>query len=146
MKACRALDKPDVPLIISSVKFAINIILDLIIISKFHVGSVTPTVNMQAGISLACNLTSAFAGLAYFVYTTSISSKSAVHSDNSNRTTSPSLPALITLAKPGAIFFSESAIRNALYLWLVHGIVSLGSDYATAWGVFSTIRWGLISK
>jgi hypothetical protein len=27
--------------------------------------------------------------------------------------------------------------------WLVRGIVGLGSDYATAWGVFSTIRWGL---
>ncbi|KAH6868094.1 hypothetical protein BKA58DRAFT_316802 [Alternaria rosae] len=140
----RALDKPDVPLIISSVKFAINIILDLIIISKFHVGSITPTVNMQAGISLACNLTSAFAGLAYFVYTTSVSSKSPVHSDTSSHGTAPSLPALVTLARPGAIFFSESAIRNALYLWLVHGIVGLGSDYATAWGVFSTIRWGLI--
>jgi Na+-driven multidrug efflux pump len=140
----RALDKPDVPLIISSVKFAVNIILDLIIISKFHVGSITPTVNMQAGISLACNLTSAFAGLAYFVYTTSVSAKSPVHSDTSSRSTSPSLPALVTLARPGAIFFAESAIRNALYLWLVHGIVGLGSDYATAWGVFSTIRWGLI--
>jgi hypothetical protein len=140
----RALDKPNIPLIISSVKFAVNIILDLIIISKFHVGSVTPTVNMQAGISLACNLTSALAGLAYFVYTTSISSRSAVHNDSSSPRTSPSLPALVTLAKPGAIFFLESAIRNALYLWLVHGIVGLGSDYATAWGVFSTIRWGLI--
>jgi Na+-driven multidrug efflux pump len=140
----RALDKPDVPLIISSVKFVVNIILDLIIISKFHVGSITPTVNMQAGISLACNLTSAFAGLVYFVYTTTVSSKSPLHHDTSSRKTIPSLPALVTLARPGAIFFTESAIRNALYLWLVHGIVGLGSDYATAWGVFSTIRWGLI--
>ncbi|CAN9239545.1 unnamed protein product [Alternaria sp. RS040] len=140
----RALDKPDIPLIISSVKFVVNIILDLIIISKFHVGSITPTVNMQAGISLACNLTSAFAGLVYFVYTTTVSSKSPLHHDTSSRKTIPSLPALVTLARPGAIFFTESAIRNALYLWLVHGIVGLGSDYATAWGVFSTIRWGLI--
>jgi Na+-driven multidrug efflux pump len=128
----RALDKPDVPLMTSSVKFAINIILDLLIISKFHVGGVTPTVNMQAGIALSCNLTSAFAGLAYFVYTTSFSRKSPVHRDLSARKLTPSLPALTTLSKPGAIFFTESAIRNALYLWLVHGIVSLGSDYATA--------------
>ncbi|KAF1937362.1 hypothetical protein EJ02DRAFT_357031 [Clathrospora elynae] len=140
----RALDKPDVPLIISSVKFAINIMLDLILISKFHVGGITPTVNMQAGISLACNLTSAFAGLGYFVFTTSLCSKSTIGSDPSGQKTTPSLPALITLLKPGLIFFTESAIRNALYLWLVHGIVGLGSDYATAWGVFSTIRWGLI--
>ena len=38
----------------------------------------------------------------------------------------------------------ESAIRNALYLWIISSIVSLGSTYATAWGVFITIRWGLI--
>jgi Na+-driven multidrug efflux pump len=140
----RALDKPDVPLVISSVKFGVNIILDLIMMSKFHVGGITPTVNMQAGISLACNLTSAFAGLAYFIYTTSFHPKSRIHDDASGHKTTPSLPALATLAKPGLIFFTETAIRNALYLWLVHGIVGLGSDYATAWGVFSTIRWGLI--
>lgn len=142
----RALDKPDVPLIISSTKFAVNIILDLILISKFHVHSVTPTVNMQAGISLACNLASAFAGLMYFIYTTNFRSSSLIHSDNTNTNTKtiPSLSALLILFKPGSLFFVESAVRNALYLWLIHGIVGLGSDYATAWGVFSTIRWGLI--
>ncbi|UPX10272.1 uncharacterized protein EKO05_0000939 [Ascochyta rabiei] len=140
----RALDKPDVPLVISSVKFAINIVLNLIIISKFHVGGITPTVNMQAGISLACNLTSAFAGLAYFIHTTSFSKISAIKQDRSSHSLKPSLSSLRVLFKPGFVFFTESAIRNALYLWLVHGIVGLGSDYATAWGVFSTIRWGLI--
>ncbi|KAF3039927.1 hypothetical protein E8E12_007484 [Didymella heteroderae] len=140
----RALDKPDVPLVISSVKFAVNIILDLILISKFHVGGITPTVNMQAGISLGCNLASAFTGLAYFVYATSYNKRSAIHQATSHISLRPSLPALRTLFRPGFIFFIESAIRNALYLWLVHGIIGLGSDYATAWGVFSTIRWGLV--
>ena len=140
----RALDKPDVPLLISSVKFAVNIMLDLIIISNFHVESITPTVNMQAGISLACNLSSALAGLAYFVYTTNFSSKSEIHHEDSTQKTTPSLPSLVTFLEPGFIFFVESAIRNELYLWLVHGIVGLGSNYATAWGVFTTIRWGLI--
>jgi Na+-driven multidrug efflux pump len=140
----RALDKPDVPLVISSVKFAINIILDLILISKFHVRGITPTVNMQAGTSLACNLTSAIAGLAYFAYTTSFRKRPTSHGNVANHTLMPSLPALRTLSKPGFIFFMESAIRNALYLWLVHGVVGLGNNYATAWGVFSTIRWGLI--
>ncbi|KAF2684178.1 hypothetical protein K458DRAFT_367690 [Lentithecium fluviatile CBS 122367] len=140
----RALDKPDVPLVISSTKFAINIILDLIIISKFHVHGVNPTVNMQAGIQLACNMTSAFAGLTYFIYTTSLRKKAAIHDDDSDAEITPSLPALKTLAKPGAVFFLESAIRNVLYLWLVTGIVDLGSDYTTAWGVFTTIRWGLV--
>jgi Na+-driven multidrug efflux pump len=140
----RALDKPDVPLIISSVKFAVNIVLDLLLISTFHVGGVAPTVNMQAGISLACNLTSALLGLGYFIYTVDLSKQSAVHRDSSPFRVLPSIPALATLAKPGVVFFLESAIRNALYLWLVHGIVGLGSAYATAWGVFSTIRWGLV--
>lgn len=140
----RALDRPDVPLVISTTKFAINIILDLIIISKFHIGGITPTVNMQAGVQLACNLASAFAGLAYFLYRTSFNPKSEFHNEESHTSLRPSFPALIILARPGAIFFTESAVRNALYLWLIHNIVSMGSDYATAWGVFSTIRWGLI--
>ena len=66
----RALDKPDVPLIISTVKFLINIVLDLLIISKVHVGNFTPTVNMQAATQLACNMASAFFGLAYFCLVT----------------------------------------------------------------------------
>ncbi|KAJ5116073.1 hypothetical protein N7456_000421 [Penicillium angulare] len=37
-----------------------------------------------------------------------------------------------------------SAIRNAIYLWLINRIIQLGDTYATAWGVFTTIRWGLI--
>jgi Na+-driven multidrug efflux pump len=140
----RALDKPDVSLVRSSVKFGINIILDSIMIFRFHVSSITPTVNMQAGTSLAYNPTSAFAGPAYFIYTTSFNLKSRVHDDASGHKTTPSLPALVVLTKPGLTFFTETAICNALYLWLVHGIVSFGSDYATVRGVFSTIRWGLI--
>ena len=63
----RALDCPDVPLIISSTSIAINILLDLLIISKFHIGSWTPTIIHQALIRLACDLTSALAGLIYFI-------------------------------------------------------------------------------
>ncbi|KAF4342873.1 hypothetical protein FBEOM_3162 [Fusarium beomiforme] len=48
--AARALDKPDIPLAISTVKLAVNIILDFLIISRFHLGSFTPTVNMQGAI------------------------------------------------------------------------------------------------
>ena len=40
----RALDKPDVPLLISSMKFAVNIVLDLLLISKVHVGNFEPTI------------------------------------------------------------------------------------------------------
>jgi Na+-driven multidrug efflux pump len=43
--ATRALDMPDVPLLISSTKVVVNIVLDLLFISTFHVGSFTPTIN-----------------------------------------------------------------------------------------------------
>ena len=135
----RALDKPDIPLIISSTKFLINIILDLLIISKVHVGSFKPTVNMQAATQLGCNMSSALIGLCYFYY---ITKRDQRHGNVD--AVSPSLVYLKTLARPGFLTFLESAIRNALYLWLVNGIVALGSDYATAWGVFNTIRWGLV--
>lgn len=140
--ATRALDQPDVPLIISAVKFAVNIILDMILISKFHVPGITPTVNTQAATQLACGLAASLSGLIYFVWTTKRRlAKSNEYVTDSAR---PSLRALIILAKPGFFTFLESAIRNALYLWLVSGVVALGSDYATAWGVFNTIRWGLV--
>ncbi|KAL8789289.1 MAG: hypothetical protein Q9213_001212 [Squamulea squamosa] len=139
--ATRALDKPDVPLVISSVKFTINILLDLLIISRFHVGTLKPSINTQASIRLACDLSSAFAGLFYFIYATSLRSGLA----NTQKTALfPSVRALKVLLPPGTITFVESAVRNALYLWLVHNIVSMGSNYATAWSVFNTIRWGLV--
>lgn len=149
--ATRALDKPDVPLIISSAKFIVNIVLDLLLISPFHVGSHTPTVNLQAGVQLACNMTAALVGLAYFLWRTSLRFRRGrgryenqhQHHDV-NETTRPSVRHLLVLLRPGLATFLESAIRNALYLWLVTTIVAMGSTYATAWGVFNTIRWGLI--
>ncbi|KAK2745043.1 hypothetical protein FQN55_006400 [Onygenales sp. PD_40] len=137
----RALDKPDVPLIINSTKFATNIVLDLLIISRFHIGNHRPTVTMQASIRLACDMTSAIVGVVYFVSMTSID---RLAHKWTWRGSPPSLTALLVLARPGLITFMESAIRNTLYLWLVAGIVSMGSEYATAWGVFNTIRWGLV--
>lgn len=136
----RALDHPDVPLLISSIKFVINIILDMLIISKFHVGYRAPTVNTQALIRMACDLSSAAAGLAYFIY---IVAKLQRQSLEPGTKTRPSLASLKVLAIPGKWTFMESALRNAIYLWLISGIISTGSDYATAWGVFNTIRWGI---
>lgn len=145
VSACtRALDKPNVPLLISSVKFAINIILDLLLISKFHVGNAKPSVNEQAWIRLACDMASSIAGLLYFIYLSHRKRSSTTISEQRAGKVRPSLKALGVLIRPGSITFTESAVRNALYLWLVSGIVSLGSDYATAWGVFNTIRWGLV--
>jgi hypothetical protein len=136
----RALDKPDVPLVISSVKFGVNIILDFLIISTFHVGSHIPTVNDQARIQLAVGLTAAFTGLFYFLWL----SRRILRRADDYGSARPSFNALMVLIRPGLMTFAESAIRNALYLWLITTIVAMGSDYATAWGVFNTIRWGII--
>lgn len=136
----RALDYPDVPLIISLSRFLINIILDLLLISPFHVGSFTPSVNTQGAVKLTCDMAAAFSGLAYFVWIVfRLRRKHQIDS-----VSKPSVRAFLILLRPGLKTFAESAIRNALYLWLVSNIVSMGSDYATAWGVFNTIRWGLV--
>lgn len=140
----RALDKPDVPLIISSVIFAVNIILDFLVISKFHVGSFQPTVNMQAGNQLVCNMAAAIVGLLYFLVVSGRDRRSSRQKSEPFGSIRPTLTGLKTLIRPGWMTFLESAVRNALYLWLVNGIIALGSDYATAWGVFNTIRRGLI--
>lgn len=163
----RALDRPDVPLVISSVKFAVNIVLDLLVVSRFHVGGHTPTVNSQATVRLVCDLSAAAVGLAYFVGSSLRAWKrrlglgdangaaAAAPAQHNNTPSTPapeaaqpppglSLTALKTLLPPGSLTFVESAIRNTLYLWLVSGIVAMGSDYATAWGVFNTMRWGLV--
>ncbi|KAF1991697.1 hypothetical protein K402DRAFT_409807 [Aulographum hederae CBS 113979] len=138
----RALDRPDVPLVISSAKFLINILLDLLLISTFHVGSFTPTANTQAAIRLGCDLASSLVGLLYFL---SISLKAGRRGTSVPLApTRPLLSHLLVLSQPGVFTFLESAVRNILYLYLVSSITALGADYATAWGVFNTIRWGLV--
>lgn len=139
--ATRALDMPDDPLLISSTKVVVKIVLDLLFISTFHVGSFTPTINKQAAIRLGCDMISAIVGLVYFISATSIIRQNLRLHWKGER---PSIPAFLVLLKPGLITFLESAIRNALYLWLVSGIVSMSVNYAMAWGVFITIRWGLV--
>lgn len=150
----RALDRPDVPLLVSSVKFAVNIALDLLLVSRFHVGKHRPSVNTQAAVRLACDLVAAGAGLAYFVCTALRSwgkerrggggSGDGDYANGTGRPSYFSFAALKLLLPAGSLTFVESALRNALYLWLVSGIVAMGTDYATAWGVFNTIRWGLV--
>jgi len=139
----RALDHPDVPLIISSTKFVVNILLDMLVVSKFHVGSFKPTVNTQAIVRLGCDMTSSLCGLVYFLYL-SLKMKSESQVEGPQKSAAPSLRALKVLARPSVYTFIESALRNALYLWLVAGIISMSADYATAWGIFNTIRWGLV--
>ncbi|KAG8893883.1 hypothetical protein FRB99_001656 [Tulasnella sp. 403] len=141
--ATRSIDRPDVPLVINLSATALNVIFDFMFLSTFRIGGLRrPTMNTQAGIRLACDFAGATTGLIYFVLSAWRLSRSAETSLRSS--IKPRFSAWLTLARPGLSTFTESAIRNALYLWLVHGVVALGRDYATAWGVFNTIRWGLV--
>ncbi|KAK6359940.1 hypothetical protein TWF696_001065 [Orbilia brochopaga] len=140
--ATRALDRPDIPLVINTTATTVNIILDLALISTVRAKSIHPTVNTQAAIRLTCDGCGALAGLIYFIF---MSRKVLSHTPVGMRAaTKPNFIALKQLVRAGIFTFTESAVRNALYLWLISNIVSMGNNYATAWGVFSTIRWGLI--
>lgn len=142
----RALDNPDVPLLIATISVAIKILLDLLIISKFHVGSWSPSIIDQALIRMTCDILSALVGLVYFAFIAR-----RLRRQGSNTTVQAAagwkqsfIRSVGVLASPSFYTFVESAIRNALYLWLVSQIISLGETYGTAWGVFNTIRWGLV--
>ncbi|CAA7260441.1 unnamed protein product [Cyclocybe aegerita] len=138
----RALDKPDVPLLMSSVQTLIQIFLELALVSTVHVRGFTPTIHTVATIKLVCDLIGAVAGLVYFLY---LVRRAAVrHTIDTRSLRWFDFPSLKKLVLPGRWTFTESAIRNAIYLWQIHGIVEMGQVYATAWGVFNTIRWGLI--
>jgi Na+-driven multidrug efflux pump len=122
--------RPDVPLLISSVKTALNIILDVLLISKFRVGHLDVDVNTQAIIRLSCDAAGALAGVLFFAYLSNILFLSRP-SGEEVESRKPSRVALWTLVRQGRYTFIESAIRNVLYLWLVSGIVKMGSDYTT---------------
>ncbi|KAF8451428.1 hypothetical protein BGX38DRAFT_1091832 [Terfezia claveryi] len=147
----RALDKPDVPLLISGVKTAANIVLDMLFLSPFRVAKIKPTVNTQAAIRLICDALAAVCGLTYYlvrsrrhVTENCRANTSDAETGNSPTSLRPSIKALSILARPGFFTFIESAFRNVIYLWLVSGVVKMGETYATAWGIFNTIRWGLV--
>ncbi|RYP60770.1 hypothetical protein DL769_007971 [Monosporascus sp. CRB-8-3] len=132
----RAIDRPDVPLVISSARFAANIAPDLLLVSRFRIASFRPTVNTQAAVRLACDLASASTGLVYFPWRTRCRAgggSDGSGGSGSGETTAPSLRALGVLARPGALTFLESLVRNALYLWLVTTI-ALGATTLASTG------------
>lgn len=107
----------------------LNIILDILLLSKVRVGHMNANVNTQAIIRLSCDAAGAAAGVAFFLYEASILFRNRPLEEVESR--KPSRGALGTLARQGWYTFVESLIRNVLYLWLVSGIVAMGSDYAT---------------
>lgn len=153
----RAMDRTDVPLVVMGTKFGVNIVLDLLFVSRFRVTRGVVGVEVVAGLQLVCQVLAAGVGLGYFVWRESwrvwgvrrrrgrgLGDEVGGGGDEGDARLRPSWGAFKVLLRPGLSTFAESAVRNALYLWLITTIVALGSIYATAWGIFNTIRWGLV--
>ncbi|KAF8428542.1 hypothetical protein EV426DRAFT_275687 [Tirmania nivea] len=163
--ATRCLDRPDIPLMVNTVKICGNILLDILILSNWRIGKgwFTPDVNTQARVRFFCELCAGTCGLTLYIVksrrliaTERSRQAMAVHSperldesgdigpNGKKATLKPTWASLLTLARPGVFTMLESGFRYAIYLWLVTGVVKTGLTYATAWGVFNTIRWGVV--
>lgn len=108
---------------------ALNILLDILLLSKVRIGHMDVSVNTQAIIRLSCDAAGAAAGVAFYLYEANILFRNRPLEEVESR--KPSRWAFWMLARQGWYTFVESAIRNVLYLWLISGIVAMGSDYAT---------------
>lgn len=138
----RALDRPEVPLIINTIKFFTTAILDAIIMSRARVGDNASIIN-HALVRMACDLISGACGLGYFIWIAGRQPRTRIE-EHDIAQARPCLASLTILVKHGVWTFGESIIRNSLYLWMVHSIARVSPDYSTAWGVFNTIRGGLL--
>lgn len=161
----RCLDQPHIPLVVNFVKISANILLDILILSNWRIGKgwFTPNVNTQAMIRCFCELCAVVCGLTLYT----IKSRHIIAAERSRQTMAshsperhdefgdigpngkkatlmPTLASLVILGRPGIFTMLESGFRNSIYLWLVTGVVKAGMTYATAWGVFNTIRWGVV--
>ena len=103
----RALDKPDIPFVISLIGVVCNIVGH----SKFHVGSFKPTILMQAGIRLACDTTSALVGLGYYIYLANGIQRQRKESEERVR---PNIKALKTLASPAIYTFTYRLANQSI--------------------------------
>jgi Na+-driven multidrug efflux pump len=134
----RALDHPEIPLVISIFKFIFNLILDVTIMSQFHTLLHKPSMVNQAITQMVCDFTSSAFGLWYFIRMIREFIKTSEGEKSRARSCYPSLKTLVT---HGIWTFTESTLRNSIYLWLMNGLVAvMGPGNTTAWNTFNTIR------
>ncbi|KIJ56233.1 hypothetical protein M422DRAFT_40995 [Sphaerobolus stellatus SS14] len=130
----RALDKPDVPLLMSSVQTLIQIFLELALVSTVQVKGFTPTTHTRATIKLICDRST----LLSLPYTQG-------HSPYGHEESEMVLLYILSRARVARKmdFYRERDQKCDIFM-AIHGVVGMGQAYATARGVFNTIRWGLI--
>ena len=152
----RALDSPNVPLAISSLRCVLNIAADFALLSRWRLPfAASPTVLTQALTRLACDVAASSAAIAFYLHSTrrarlEEAKKTALklidgaEQNSSSRpplNVTPNWRALRALASPARWTFAESSLRNFVYLWLMKQIISISADYATGEsGVLSVRR------
>lgn len=138
----RALDRPDIPLVISFTNYILNIILGV------HLGAILPAekwganadLTTQTELTLLCNILSLLAGLAYYVYSAIFRS----HNLLSTSRLRPGLASLSALWQPGMNTLLESLLRNLLSIFATSSIGSMRLLHASSWLIFTDLRWGLL--
>lgn len=78
--------------------------------------------NTQALICMAYDLSSEISGLASFLY---MARKMQQQADGTEEKPRMGFQSLRILIRPGVWTFLESALRNAIYLWLISGMVAM---------------------
>lgn len=144
----RALDEPDIPLTISLVKYSTNIALDLILLSKFRPVATNVSVGTQAMLRMICDLVALTAGLLFFFgrqYNDirEICLEQEWNVQREYRRVRPSVRHFKQIVRAGFWFQLEVICRAPLELVFNRRIVSYGQTFATANGVFASLRMGL---
>lgn len=138
--SARGLDHPDIPLLLAVVKTVVNIILDLLLLSPFRPFQSHPTVNTQAIVRACCDLGATSISIVAFVIKQKRESRQEARWRAAKANVS--VFALKSIGKVGVWYQIEALPRTAVSLWLLSLIISQGSRWATAYGVFFTIRIG----
>lgn len=139
----------------SIIKKSLNIFLDFALISKVRVGWITPTVVTTGWIRFGCE---AVAMVFILLVTLLEQWRELKKRDGGSSSTSsevargavewklltPSYRNIHVLSSAPVYCFLKSAYRNMIYLILQHNIIQVRPKYVTAFGNFSTIRWGII--
>ncbi|TVY82521.1 hypothetical protein LSUE1_G003878 [Lachnellula suecica] len=151
--SARALDHPEIPMLVNFVKFSLNMILDVTVMSQYGTLVHQPSMINQAAINMTCDLASAALGLWYFKRVTTKYTK-----ERTTATTGPNgwkaidkskarpcYASLKVLFQHGIWTFIESAIRNLILVYLMIGLTTaLKTENATAWNAFRDIRLGML--
>lgn len=134
--AARALDRPDVPLVMSAVAFTGNVLFDYLLRHRANNADYVPW-EIAQGISFGVSALSTVVGLAYLLWTFRSGNGAIIQ-----RESRPSFKALKVLALSGLPFVIDSLTRNLFQQAGFYSSIITGARYY-GWGIFETFRRGV---